>query len=77
LLAYLILNNSRAKINQIDWIKDIKSSIYFINHKFKTKLLSIHNSEIFINGEFLKLCKSSKKKALMLYRAEPFRTICY
>jgi hypothetical protein len=84
LLAYLILNNSRAKINQIDWIKDIKSSIYFINHKFKTTLLSIHNDEIFINGEvdcdidrFLKLCKSSKKKALMLYRAEPFRTICY
>jgi hypothetical protein len=51
LLAYLILNNSRAKINQIDWIKDIKSSIYFINNKFKTTLLSIHNDEIFINGE--------------------------
>jgi len=84
LLAYLILNNSKVKIDHIDWIKDIKSAVYFINRKFKTTLLSIHNDEIIINSKvycdidkFLKLYKSSKKKALILYRAEPFRTICY
>jgi len=47
-------------------------------------LLSIKSDEVIINGEvdcdidrFLKLYKSSKRKALILYRAEPFRTICY
>ncbi len=82
MLAYLILNKGRAKVDEIYWIKDIKRAIYFINRKFKTTLLSIHEDEVKINGEFESdiekfLSEKSEKKALILWQSEPFRRISY
>jgi hypothetical protein len=84
LLAYLVLNEGKARIDMLYWIKNVKHAVYFINKKFKTQLLSVHNQEVRINGEFesdiekfIRFSKQSKIKALMLWRAEPFRRICY
>jgi len=84
MLAYLIMNNGKAKIEELFWVKDIKSSIYFINKKFKTTLLSIHNNEVILNAEiecdinkFIKFSKISKLRTLIYWKMEPFRTICY